>query len=69
MLQKIIEQQFDDSPRVCSSLNGVLDNSPIRSAVLVFIEFNDVCTLHFQLLLRISDNKAEKLFPPKSWTL
>jgi hypothetical protein len=69
MLQKIIEQQFDDSPQICSSLDEVLGNSLIRSAVLVFIKSGDVCTLHFQLLLRIMDNKAEMLFPPRAWTL
>jgi len=47
MLQKFIEQQLDDSPQICSSLNEVLDNSLICSAVLVFIEFDDVCTLRF----------------------
>ena len=69
MLQKFIEQQLDDSPKICSSINEVLDSSLICSTVLVFIEFDDVCTLHFQLLLRISDNKAEMLFPPRAWTL
>jgi hypothetical protein len=64
MLQKIIEQQFDDSPQICLSLDEALNKSLIRSVVLAFITFDDVCTLHFQLLSRIMDNKAEMLFPP-----